>query len=122
MAYAGHQFGHFVEKLGDGRAVLLGEIKARNGKLFDIQLKGSGKTSFSRNGDGRSPLDSVIREYVMSEALHHLGIPTTRSLAIVSTGEFVERESKLPGGVLTRVASSHIRIGTFEFFSLPKRY
>ena len=116
MAYAGHQFGHFVEKLGDGRAVLLGEIKARNGKFFDIQLKGSGKTSFSRNGDGRSPLDSVIREYVMSEALHHLGIPTTRSLAIVSTGEFVERESKLPGGVLTRVASSHIRIGTFEFF------
>ena len=116
MAYAGHQFGHFVEQLGDGRAVLLGEKKAKNGKFFDIQLKGSGKTAFSRNGDGRSPLDSVIREYLISEALHYLGIPTTRSLAIVSTGEFVERESMLPGGILTRVASSHIRIGTFEFF------
>ena len=120
MAYAGHQFGHFVEQLGDGRAVLLGEKKAKNGKFFDIQLKGSGKTAFSRNGDGRSPLDSVIREYLISEALHYLGIPTTRSLAIVSTGEFVERESMLPGGILTRVASSHIRIGTFEFFHYKK--
>ena len=116
MVYAGHQFGHFVEQLGDGRAVLLGEIKAKNDKLFDIQLKGSGKTIFSRQGDGRSPLDSVIREYIISEALYYLGIPTTRSLAIISTGEYVERESMLPGGILTRVASSHIRIGTFEFF------
>ena len=116
MAYAGHQFGHFVEQLGDGRAVLLGETKASNGKLYDIQLKGSGKTSFSRQGDGRSPLESVIREYIVSEAIHYLGIPTTRSLAIISSGEFVQRESTLPGGVLTRVASSHIRVGTFEFF------
>ena len=116
MVYAGHQFGHFVEQLGDGRAVLLGEIKAKNDKLFDIQLKGSGKTIFSRQGDRRSPLDSVIREYIISEALYYLGIPTTRSLAIISTGEYVERESMLPGGILTRVASSHIRIGTFEFF------
>ena len=116
MAYAGHQFGNFVEKLGDGRAVLLGEIKANNGKLYDVQLKGSGKTSFSRQGDGRSPLESVIREYIISEAMFYLGIPTTRSLSIISTGEFVERESMLPGGILTRVASSHIRVGTFEFF------
>ena len=117
MAYAGHQFGHFVKQLGDGRAVLLGEIKAKNGKLFDIQLKGSGKTSFSRQGDGRSPLDSVIREYIISEAIYNLGIPTTRSLAMISTGELVQRESQLPGGILTRVASSHIRVGTFEFFN-----
>ena len=116
MAYAGHQFGHFVEQLGDGRAVLLGETKASNGKLYDIQLKGSGKTSFSRQGDGRSPLESVIREYIVSEAIYYLGISTTRSLAIISSGEFVQRESTLPGGVLTRVASSHIRVGTFEFF------
>ena len=116
MVYAGHQFGHFVEQLGDGRAVLLGEIEAKNGKLFDIQLKGSGKTSYSRQGDGRSPLESVIREYIISEAIFYLGIPTTRSLSIISSGEFVERDSILPGGVLTRVASSHIRVGTFEFF------
>ena len=116
LAYAGHQFGNFVDSLGDGRAVLLGEIKAEDGRLFDIQLKGSGKTRFSRQGDGRSPLGPVIREYILSEAIHFLGIPTTRSLSIVTTGEFVERESKLPGGILARIASSHIRIGTFEFF------
>ena len=120
MVYAGHQFGNYVNQLGDGRAVLLGEIKAKNGKLFDIQLKGSGKNSFSRQGDGRSPLESVIREYIISEAIHYLGIPTTRSLAIVGTGEFVQRETELPGGILTRVASSHIRIGTFEFFYYKK--
>ena len=97
LAYAGHQFGNFVDTLGDGRAVLLGEIKASDGKLLDIQLKGSGKTAFSRQGDGRSPLGPVIREYILSEAIHYLGIPTTRSLSIVTTGEFVERESKLPG-------------------------
>ena len=116
LVYAGHQFGNFVDTLGDGRAVLLGEIKANDGKLFDIQLKGSGRTRFSRQGDGRSPLGPVIREYILSEAIHFLGIPTTRSLSIVTTGEFVERESKLPGGILARIASSHIRIGTFEFF------
>ncbi len=116
LAYAGHQFGNFVPQLGDGRAVLLGEIIAIDGKRYDIQLKGSGKTSFSRQGDGRAPLGPVIREYIISEAMYHLGIPTTRSLAIVSSGENVERESFLPGGILTRIASSHIRIGTFEYF------
>ncbi len=116
MAYAGHQFGNFVPQLGDGRAILIGELIATNGKRFDIQLKGSGKTSFSRQGDGRSPLGPVIREYLVSESLHYLGIQTTRSLAIVRTGEKVFRETPMPGGILTRVASSHIRIGTFEFF------
>ena len=116
LAYAGHQFGNFVPKLGDGRAVLLGEIIAKDGKRFDIQLKGSGKTSFSRQGDGRSPLGPVIREYLVSEAMYYLNIPSTRSLSIVSTGELVERENFLPGGILTRVAASHIRIGTFEYF------
>ena len=91
MAYAGHQFGNFVEQLGDGRAVLLGELIAKNGLRYDLQLKGSGKTSFSRLGDGRSPLGPVIREYIISEAMHYLGIPTTRSLSIISTGEFVEK-------------------------------
>ena len=117
MAYAGHQFGSFVPQLGDGRAVLIGEVIAKNGQRFDLQLKGSGKTSFSRQGDGRSPLGPVIREYLISESLHYLGIPSTRSLAIVSTGELVNRESPTPGGILTRIASSHIRIGTFEYFS-----
>ena len=116
MAYAGHQFGNFVPQLGDGRAVLLGELIAKNGDRYDVQLKGSGKTTFSRNGDGRSPLGPVIREYLLSESLHYLGIKSTRSLAIVATGEDVFRETKLPGGILTRIASSHIRIGTFEFF------
>ena len=116
MAYAGHQFGNFVSQLGDGRAILLGEVIAKNGKRYDIQLKGSGKTSFSRQGDGRAPLGPVIREYLLSEAIHNLNIPSTRSLAIVTSGEFVQRDSLLPGAILTRVASSHIRIGTFEFF------
>ena len=120
MAYAGHQFGNFVDQLGDGRAVLLGEIIAKNGKRYDVQLKGSGKTKFSRQGDGRSPLGPVIREYLISEAMHYLGIPTTRSLSILKTGELVEREELEPGGILARVSSSHIRIGTFEFFSARK--
>ncbi len=122
MVYAGHQFGNFVDQLGDGRAVLLGEIIARNGKRYDLQLKGSGQTIFSRQGDGRSPLGPVIREYIISEAMHYLGIPTTRSLSIISTGEVVERERIEPGGILVRVSSSHIRIGTFEFFSAKKDF
>ena len=116
-AYAGHQFGHFVPQLGDGRAVLLGEVVDRNGQRRDIQLKGSGRTPFSRNGDGRAALGPVLREYIVSEAMAALGIPTTRSLAAVLTGETVMREAPLPGAVLTRVASSHIRIGTFQFFA-----
>tara|TARA_B110000014_G_C20113152_1_gene586983 strand:- start:69 stop:1529 length:1461 start_codon:yes stop_codon:yes gene_type:complete len=117
LVYAGHQFGNFVPQLGDGRAVLLGEITNQNGSRFDIQLKGSGQTSFSRSGDGRAPLGPVIREYIISEAMHSLNIPTTRSLAMVSTDELVSRETLLPGGILTRVASSHLRIGTFEYFA-----
>ncbi len=117
MAYAGHQFGHFVPQLGDGRAILLGELLDCNGKVKDIQLKGAGQTPFSRRGDGRATLASVIREYIVSEAMFALGIPTTRSLAIVATGELVARETDLPGAILTRVAASHIRIGTFEYFS-----
>jgi uncharacterized protein YdiU (UPF0061 family) len=117
MAYAGHQFGNFVPQLGDGRAVLLGEIIAPGGHRFDIQLKGSGPTPFSRAGDGRAALGPMLREYLISEAMHALGIPTTRSLAVVATGERVVREQALPGAVLTRVASSHIRVGTFEFFA-----
>jgi uncharacterized protein YdiU (UPF0061 family) len=116
-AYAGHQFGHFVPQLGDGRAVLLGEVVDRNGQRRDIQLKGSGRTPFSRNGDGRAALGPVLREYIVSEAMAALGIPTTRSLAAVLTGETVMREAPLPGAVLTRVAASHIRIGTFQFFA-----
>jgi uncharacterized protein YdiU (UPF0061 family) len=117
MAYAGHQFGGFVPQLGDGRAILLGEIIDRNGVRRDIQLKGAGPTPFSRRGDGRAALGPVLREYIVSEAMAALGIPTTRSLAAVTTGEAVMRETALPGAVLTRVASSHIRIGTFEFFA-----
>ncbi|WP_432735050.1 protein adenylyltransferase SelO [Maridesulfovibrio sp. FT414] len=117
LVYAGHQFGHFVPRLGDGRAVLLGEYVNSTGKRFDIQLKGSGRTRFSRNGDGLSPLGPVIREYIISEAMYRLGIPTTRALAMVSTGEKVFREEELPGAVLTRVAASHIRVGTFEYFA-----
>jgi uncharacterized protein YdiU (UPF0061 family) len=116
-AYAGHQFGNFVPQLGDGRAVLLGEVIDRNGRRRDIQLKGSGRTPFSRGGDGRAALGPVLREYIVSEAMAELGIPTTRSLAAVLTGETVQREAPLPGAVLTRVASSHIRIGTFQFFA-----
>lgn len=120
QAYAGHQFGHFVPQLGDGRAVLLGEVVNDTGTRFDIQLKGSGQTPFSRNGDGRSPLGPVLREYIVSEAMHALGIPTSRSLAMVSTGEEVRRETVLPGAVLTRVAASHVRVGTFEYFAARK--
>jgi uncharacterized protein YdiU (UPF0061 family) len=117
MAYAGHQFGGFVPQLGDGRALLLGEIRGRDGVLRDVQLKGSGRTPFSRGGDGRAALGPMLREYLISEAMHALRIPTTRSLAVVTTGEQVFRESILPGAVLTRVATSHIRVGTFQFFA-----
>lgn len=117
QAYAGHQFGNFVPQLGDGRAVLLGEVIAPSGERFDIQLKGSGPTRFSRRGDGRAALGPVIREYIVSEAMAALGLPTTRSLAAVTSGESVMRERVLPGGVLTRVASSHLRVGTFEYFA-----
>src|SRR5918998_765201 len=117
LAYAGHQFGHFVPQLGDGRAILLGEAVGRDGLRRDIQLKGSGPTPFSRRGDGRAALGPVLREYVVSEAMAALGIPTTRALAAVTTGETVMRETSLPGAVLTRVASSHIRVGTFQFFA-----
>lgn len=117
MAYAGHQFAYFVPVLGDGRAILLGEVLDRDGVRRDIQLKGSGLTPFSRRGDGRAALGPVLREYLVSEAMHALGVPTTRALAAVSTGEPVQREGRLPGAVLTRVAASHLRIGTFEFFA-----
>ena len=117
MAYAGHQFGHFVPQLGDGRAILLGEVIDANGVRRDIQLKGSGPTPFSRRGDGRAALGPVLREYIVSEAMAVLGIPTTRSLAAVTTGENVLRETALPGAVLTRVAASHIRVGTFQYFA-----
>ncbi|MDA9205648.1 YdiU family protein [bacterium] len=116
QAYAGHQFGHFT-MLGDGRAVLLGEHLDKENKRFDIQFKGSGRTSFSRNGDGRAVLGPMLREYIISEAMHALNIPTTRSLAVVSTGEEVVREQMLPGAILTRVASSHIRVGTFQYIA-----
>lgn len=117
MAYAGHQFGHFVPQLGDGRAALLGEVITDAGNRFDVQLKGSGRTPFSRGGDGKSWLGPVLREFVLSEAMHHLGVPTTRALAAVATGETVYRESARPGAVFTRVAASHLRVGTFEYFA-----
>jgi uncharacterized protein YdiU (UPF0061 family) len=117
QAYAGHQFGHFVPQLGDGRAVLLGEVLAQDGARRDIQLKGAGPTVFSRRGDGRAALGPVLREYIVSEAMHALGIPTTRALAAVLTGETVMRDTALPGAVLARVAASHIRVGTFEYFA-----
>jgi len=117
LAYAGHQFGHFVPQLGDGRAILLGEVTGRNGQRYDIQLKGSGRTPFSRGGDGRAALGPVLREYIVSEAMAGLGVPTTRTLAAVTTGERVLREMPLPGAVLTRVAASHIRVGTFQYFA-----
>jgi len=116
MAYAGHQFGNFVPQLGDGRAVLLGEVEGRDGLLRDIHLKGAGATPFSRGGDGRSALGPVIREYLVSEAMHALGVPTTRALAAVTTGEYVQREQPVAGGILARVARSHVRVGTFEYF------
>ena len=117
LVYAGHQFGHFVHQLGDGRALLMGEVVDPSGRRHDIQLKGSGRTPFSRGGDGKAPLGPVLREYLVSEALHHLGLSTTRSLAATKTGELVYRDRVLPGAILTRVASSHIRVGTFEYFA-----
>lgn len=117
MAYSGHQFGGFSPSLGDGRAILLGEVVGRDGRRRDIQLKGSGPTPFSRRGDGRSALGPVLREYLVSEAMHALGVPTTRALAAVWSGEVVYRETPEPGGVFTRVASSHLRVGTFEYFA-----
>jgi serine/tyrosine/threonine adenylyltransferase len=117
QAYAGHQFGHFVPQLGDGRANLLGEVVGRDGVRYDIQLKGSGPTPFSRRGDGRAALGPVLREYIVSEAMAALGVPTTRALAAVTTGQQVVRETILPGAVLTRVAASHLRVGTFQYFA-----
>ncbi|MFN6977044.1 MAG: protein adenylyltransferase SelO, partial [Gemmobacter sp.] len=117
QAYAGHQFGGWVPQLGDGRAILLGEVVGPDGQRWDIQLKGAGRTPFSRSGDGRAWLGPVIREYLVSEAMAALGVPTTRALAAVTTGETVWREGPMPGAVLTRVASSHIRVGTFQFFA-----
>ena len=116
-AYAGHQFGGFSPQLGDGRAILLGEVVDRDGRRHDLQLKGAGPTPFSRRGDGRAALGPVLREYIVSEAMAALGVPTTRALAAALTGDWVRRETLLPGAVLTRVASSHIRIGTFQFFA-----
>ena len=116
-AYAGHQFGAFVPSLGDGRAILLGELQGRDGVLRDVQLKGAGLTPFSRTGDGRAVVGPMLREYLISEAVHALGVPTTRSLAAIATGEQVFREGALPGAVLTRVAASHVRVGTFQYFA-----
>ena len=115
QAYAGHQFGGFVPRLGDGRALLLGELADSDGRLRDIHLKGSGQTPFARGGDGLAAVGPMLREYIISEAMHALDVPTTRSLAVVSTGRPVQRETELPGAVLTRVASSHLRVGTFQY-------
>ncbi len=117
MAYAGHQFGHFVKQLGDGRAILLGELIDRNGQRRDLQLKGAGPTGFSRGGDGRAAIGPVLREFLVSEAMHAMGVPTTRALAAVATGDFVFREQPVPGAVLARVAASHLRVGTFQYFA-----
>ncbi|MBL8650304.1 MAG: YdiU family protein [Sphingopyxis sp.] len=117
FAYAGHQFGHFSSQLGDGRALLLGEILAPDGRRFDVQLKGSGPTPFSRNGDGKAAIGPVLREFLVSEAMAAMHVPTTRSLAAVATGDRVQRERAHPGAVLTRIAGSHIRVGTFQFFA-----
>ena len=120
QAYAGHQFGHFT-MLGDGRAILIGEHITKLNEKYDIQFKGSGKTTFSRNGDGRAALGPMLREYIISEAMNGLKIPTTRSLAVVKTGEEVIRETSLPGAILTRVASSHIRVGTFQYIAARQK-
>ena len=123
LAYAGHQFGSFVPRLGDGRAVLLGEARDHRGILKDIQLKGAGRTAYSRGGDGRAALGPVLREYLVSEAMTAMGIPSTRSLAAVWTGERVRRgPASLPGAILTRVASSHVRVGTFQYPGCPRRH
>ena len=121
LNYAGHQFGNFVHQLGDGRAILLGEISNKKGS-YDLQLKGSGLTNFSRQGDGRSALGPVVREYIVSEAMHYLGIPTSRALAAVSSGEHVARDTFEPGGILTRTAKSHLRVGTFEYFASRQQW
>ena len=118
MAYAGHQFGHFNPHLGDGRAIYLGELEHVDGRSLDIQLKGSGRTSYSRNGDGRSALGPVLREYLLSEAMHKLNVPTTRAFAAVTTGEEVIRQGVVPGGIMTRAASSFIRVGSFQYFAM----
>ncbi|MFA4927301.1 MAG: YdiU family protein [Patulibacter sp.] len=115
QAYAGHQFGSFVPRLGDGRALLLGELETPDGRRVDVHFKGSGRTPFARGGDGKAAVGPMLREYVISEAMHALGIPTTRSLAVVGTGDHVLRETKLPGAILTRVAASHLRVGTFQY-------
>ena len=117
LAYAGHQFGGFVPQLGDGRAILLGELLDADGERRDIQLKGAGRTPFSRGGDGRAAIGPVLREYVLCEAMSALGIPTTRALAAVASGEPVVRETLLPGAILARVAASHVRVGTFQYFA-----
>ncbi|SVD76900.1 uncharacterized protein METZ01_LOCUS429754, partial [marine metagenome] len=117
MAYAGHQFGHWVPQLGDGRAILLGEVIDVKGDRRDIQLKGCGPTPFSRMGDGRAWLGPILREYILSEAMENLGVPTTRALSAISTGENILREQEFPGAILTRVAHSHIRVGTFQYFA-----
>ena len=117
MVYAGHQFGGFSPQLGDGRALLIGEIVDGEGRRRDIHLKGSGKTPFSRGGDGKAVLGPVLREYLIAEAMHALGIPTTRALAAVTTGEKIYREGSKPGAVLARIAASHLRVGTFQFFA-----
>ena len=115
QAYAGHQFGGFVPRLGDGRALLLGELVDDEGRLRDVHLKGSGPTPFARGGDGLAAVGPMLREYIVSEAMHALGVPTTRSLAVVGTGRPVQRETVLPGAVLTRVAASHLRVGSFQY-------
>jgi len=117
QVYAGHQFGHFSPQLGDGRALLLGEVLNRQGQRYDIAFKGSGRTPYSRRGDGKAAVGPMLREVLMGEAMHALGVPTTRALAVVATGESVYRERTLPGAVLTRVAASHLRVGTFEYFA-----
>ncbi|MGH1578840.1 protein adenylyltransferase SelO [Planktotalea sp.] len=122
QAYAGHQFGGFSEQLGDGRALLLGELLDKEGARFDLHLKGSGRTPFSRGGDGKAVLGPVLREYLMGEAMHALGVPTTRALAAVTTGEEVVRDGMKPGAVLARIASSHLRVGTFQFFAARKEW
>ncbi len=122
QAYAGHQFGHFNPELGDGRALIIGEVNDSQGRRFDIAFKGSGRTPFSRSGDGKAAIGPMLREVLIAEAMHALGVPTTRSLAVVGTGETVYRDEELPGAVLTRVAASHIRVGTFEFFAARDEY
>jgi uncharacterized protein YdiU (UPF0061 family) len=117
QVYAGHQFGGFSPQLGDGRALLLGEVIDTNGQRRDVQLKGSGRTPFSRGGDGKAALGPILREYLIGEAMHGLGIPTTRALAAVITGEDIMRDAPKPGAVLARVASSHLRVGTFQYFA-----